>query len=351
MTKRQNYEKELEMSKESGCQCGQAHGACTTEFQYAVKIVCGEVVAQNGVATPVAPGRYWTAINIHNPAICQDAHFRWKVAIANPVEPGPISAFQRPITLQPDRAVEIDCPQVMQAFPQQPSLRFVKGYVVIESDVELDVVAVYSGTPGACGSNSFHTERVQPRCVPVCEDLVLPINTGFADWQTVSPTPGLLGSVAPVVGPLPGPWSVPPFGSQWVSQNSADSQGAAPGLRRYQLCFDLCYGYTPPAPFRIQVLADNTALVYLNNSLIGSIAGYTTPTTLPVNPSFLQVGRNCFRIDVTNSGQSQNPTGFALAGLLHVIRGKCPCSPLPIAAPVHGPAGLVEQIEDLSLAT
>src|SRR5947209_5176431 len=171
------------------CKCGQAHSACTNEFQYAVKVVCGEVPApQDTAPTPVAPGRYWTAINIHNPNKCQQANFRWKVAVASPGQPGPISAYSRTMPLRPDEALELDCQQIMKAFTQPP--KFLKGYVVIESDVELDVVAVYTGTPGPCGSNSFHTERVQPRCVPVCEDLVLPLHTGVAAWQTVAPTAG-----------------------------------------------------------------------------------------------------------------------------------------------------------------
>jgi hypothetical protein len=329
------------MSNESACQCGQAHGACTTEFQYAVKLVCGEVVAQDNVPTPVAPGRYWTAINIHNPTKCQDAHFRWKVAVASPGQPGPISIFSRILPLRPDEALEIDCPQIMKPFP---SLKFIKGYVVIESDIELDVVAVYSGTPGACGSNSFHTERVQARCVAVCEDLVLPLHTGFAAWQTVSPTSGPVALTS-----SPG-WAPPPFGSSWVSEKSTDGQSATTNPRSYQLCFDLCFGYTTPAPFQIQALADGAANLFLNNNLVGSVTGWTTPTTLLVNPSFLRAGTNCFRIDVVNGGSVNNPTGFALAGILRVVRGKCPCSPLPIAAQSHGPAGLATDGADVSTA-
>lgn len=339
------------MSNERGCQCGQSHGACTTEFQYAVKLVCGVVVAPTGGApTPVAPGRYWTAINIHNPDKCKEAHFRWKVAVAAPGKAGPVSAYQRTLILGPDMALEIDCPQVAQVFPP-PAPTFVKGYVVLESDIELDVVAVYSGTQGANTLlSSFHTERVQPRCVPVCEDLVLPLHTGLADWQTVSPA----GPAVPVGGPLPGSWAVPPIGSRWVSQTSTDSQSATPGLRSYQLCFDLCFGYTPPAPFQIQVLADNSAEVTLNTQHLGTnptvpANGFTTPTTINVTTADLAVlhaGRNCFRVDVTNDPLAppnpNNPTGFVLAGILRVIRGKCPCSPLRIAAKSPGPTPLEE---------
>lgn len=321
---------------ERGCQCGQTHGACTTEFQYAVKLVCGVVAPTGGTPTPVAPGRYWTAINIHNPDKCKEAHFRWKVAVAAPGKAGPVSAYQRTLTLRPDEALEIDCPQVAQAFPP-PAPTFVKGYVVIESDIELDVVAVYSGTQGGNTLlSSFHTERVQPRCVPVCEDLILSLHTGFTDWQTVAPT---VGAVMPVGGTLPASWAVPPTGSLWVSQTSTDSQSATPGLRSYQLCFDLCFGYTPPAPFQIQVLADDTATVFLNNLPVGNVAGFATPTTLTVTPNLLRAGRNCWRIDLNNAG---GPTAFALAGILRVIRGKCPCSPLRIEAKSPGPTPLEE---------
>lgn len=64
-----------------------------------MKFVCGEIVASpDNVPTPVAPGRYWTAINIHNPSKCKQANFRWKVAVANPGEPGPVTAYSRTVT-------------------------------------------------------------------------------------------------------------------------------------------------------------------------------------------------------------------------------------------------------------
>jgi hypothetical protein len=250
--------------------------------------------------------------------------------------------------LAPDRGIEIDCRQIMSALPP-PAPPFVKGYVVIESDIELDVVAVYSTAQSATATvNSFHTERVEPRCVPVCEDLVLPLHTGVADWRTISPTVGPVVTLAN----LPSFWAAPPFGSSWVSQTAADSSfNATPGLRRYDLCFDLCFGYTVPPRFDIQLLTDNQANVFLNGNLVGATSpnGYVTPTTLSVNPQFLGAGRNCFWIDVTNGALPQptqnNPTGFALAGLLRVARGKCPCSPLPLLPPPQQGGGLPTGIE------
>jgi len=324
------------MSNQQGCQCcGEAQHSCSTEFEYAVKLVCGEVkVNPTGVYPQVAPGRYWTAINIHNPDKCRDAHFRWKVVVAQPLgQPVGVPVFQRPVTLAPDTAVEIDCPQVAQTFPPPP---FVKGYVVIDSDNELDVVAVYTGTQGGNTLlSTFHTERVQARCVAACEELFLPLYTGVADWQTISPAP-----VRPValVNPLyTSGWTTPPpFGSSWVSEASTDGvPGASTVTRSYQLCFDLCFGFTPPAQIQLQGLADNSATVFLNGQPTGglTIPGATVPTLLNFSPTLLTPGRNCFQVNVPNIGHGPNPTGFALAGVLHVLGGKCPCAALPIAKP------------------
>ncbi|HZV67419.1 MAG TPA: hypothetical protein VFG03_21240 [Telluria sp.] len=325
------------MSNERDCQCGQPQRACSTEFQYAVKLVHGVVAANaNGAPTPVAPGRYWTAINLHNPDKCRDAHFRWKVVIAPPsgLSAG-VPVYQRPQALGPDLVLEIDGQQVSASFPP-PVPPFLKGYVVIESDIELDVVAVYSGTQGGTTRlSNFHTERVHPRCVPVCEDLVMPLHTGLADWQTVAPTPGPLGPVAPL---NPFVWRAPPFGSAWVSQLASDASNAPPGIRYYEFCFNLCSGFTTPARFPIQVLVDNAARVLLNGSQLANIPdpGFNTPTTVSVNPGFLRPGRNCFRIDVNNFG---GPTGFALAGMLRVARGKCPCGPPGMTGSAPSPGG------------
>jgi hypothetical protein len=332
------------MSNGRDCQCGQTHKcSCNVEFQYAVKVVCGRAAAGPAVTTtPVAPGQYWTAVNIHNPSKCEAARFRWKVTVGNPGSPGPISAYQNARPLDPDRGIEIDCRQIMNSLPQ-PAPSFVKGYVVIESDIELDVVAVYSTAQTPTGAvNGFHTERVEPRCVPVCEELVLPLHTGIADWRSVaSSVGGPLGHVALVTSP---PWGPPPFGSLWVSQLATDGQGFTQvGTRQYDLCFDLCFGFTVPPRFDIQVMADDSATVSLNGNLVGSvpIPGYNTPTTLSVNTQFLRPGRNCFRVSVLNGPPpgGGGPTGFAVAGLLRVARGKCPCSLLPLL-PAQGGGGL-----------
>jgi hypothetical protein len=315
------------MSSGSACQCGGQHGACATEFQYAVKLVSGVVDAQTP-GGPAAPGQYWTAINIHNPDKCKKAHFRTKLAIANPLHAGPVSAFTPPYDLGPDEAFEIDRPHITLLwpllFPGTTAPAFVKGYLVIESDIELDVVAVYTTAQTATGPiTNFHTERVAARCVPVCEDLVLPLHTGFADWRTVVPLTN-----APVVAIPTTGWGAPPLGSRWVSQFGPDTVLTP---RRYQLSFELCSGFTnPPPPCELMLQVNDTAAVFLNNLQVApTVPLLSTPTSviLPGNSSY-RAGLNQLEVVVTNTA---GQTGFALTGILYVPRGKCPCAPLPIA--------------------
>jgi hypothetical protein len=132
--------------------------ACV-QFQYAVKFVCGEA-DERGI---VAPGQYFTAINIHNPSSTRPVKFQWKIAIAPPgVKGGPISKFFD-AGLKPDQALEIDCPDITR---RSPGVEFkpLKGFVVILSPCELDVVAVYTAqAKRGAPVQTMHTERVPPR--------------------------------------------------------------------------------------------------------------------------------------------------------------------------------------------
>lgn len=123
-------------------------------FQYPVKIVLGKSEGE-----VVAPGEYWTAINVHNPTYTT-VKFRKKVAIGLPSEqPGRVTRFFE-AKLGPDEALEIDRRDILR---HADTDRFVKGFVVIESPLELDVVAVYT----AAGRDGFvvtlHIERVAPQ--------------------------------------------------------------------------------------------------------------------------------------------------------------------------------------------
>ncbi len=126
-------------------------------FQYSVKFVCGlQKPSANGLVreTPVKPGNYATAVNVHNPARLNFGTTQFgtalmlkKAVIALP-EPdqGKPSAFHNQ-ELLPDGATEIDCPEIRNILGTQGGVpeQFMKGFFVIYSSKELDVVGVYTG--------------------------------------------------------------------------------------------------------------------------------------------------------------------------------------------------------------
>ncbi len=123
-------------------------------YQYAVKCICGRPASR-----VVAPGVYFTAINVHNPGR-EGVHFRKKIAVALPSEKaGPVSRFFE-ARLGPDEALEIDCPDILKHAETE---RFLKGFVVIESQSELDVVAVYTAAGSTGQIQTMALERVPPR--------------------------------------------------------------------------------------------------------------------------------------------------------------------------------------------
>lgn len=311
--------------QQQGCSCNDDRGACRVSFQYAVKLVCGDlVIGPTASNLPLAPGRYRTAVNVHNPSKCRVAQVVWKVALALEGREGPISRYRTLAVLNPDGAIEIDCGLINTAVPSPPP-PFQKGWVVLESDCELDVVSVYTSAANATSpATAFHTERVAARCVPQCDKLVLPLHTGIAAWQTTQP-----GPAAPVaiVVPQASGWTSAPAGSAWVSHSATDGSSAPLGTYVYQLCFQLCSGFVPPPqPIVLSCLSDGPGQIRLNGSAPVAIAGWTSPTTVTFPSSLLRAGRNCFTVTVQNSGDKPNPTGFAVAGILQVDGGKCPCS-------------------------
>jgi hypothetical protein len=139
---------------------------------YAAKFVCGTMPqlppAEEG---PVEPGSYATAINVHNPDPREVASFAKKaVLLFN--EAGKEEGFEVPkppserrgAQLGPDFGMEIDCRDIrLELLKGQapPAPVFIKGWVVIESPLPLDVVAAYT-VRAPNGTVSIATDRVSP---------------------------------------------------------------------------------------------------------------------------------------------------------------------------------------------
>lgn len=322
----------LNMSCHQGCECSEIKGACNVQFQYAVKVVCGvvDVPHQGGAQPPVAPGTYRTAVNVFNRNVCHEASLRLKLAIAGQDRPGPVSEYIGPFRLKPDTAFEVDCPVMLAVAqnltPNQP-VKFIKGWLVIRSSVPLDVVGVYTGAQNPTGPlTTFHTERVEACCIPLCETFVQVFNTP-GDWQTVSPTQG---PVVAVSSP-PSIWASPPLGSLWSSQRADHGTNAGPsGSYVYEVKFDLCSGFGRTSSFPLQVLVDDAAEVFLNGVQVGGTIPFNTLTPLNLlSTAQLVGGENTLQLRVQNT--QAIATGFAVAGFLRVAQGKCPCATAPAA--------------------
>ena len=141
---------------------GQTTPAQYTE--YAAKFVCGTVPAGTS-GSPVAPGTYYTTINIHNPheglfSSQTSTTFLKKAVLSlqegiTPVPPSPLVQDNLPN----DFAEEVDCTVIRRllgsAAPAAPA--FIEGYVVLivpptsTATVPnvLDVVGIYTNSLGA----------------------------------------------------------------------------------------------------------------------------------------------------------------------------------------------------------
>jgi len=121
-------------------------------YQYAAKYLCGTVTGKAG--TPgygiVAPGTYFTSINVHNPNP-QSVEFQKKFVVALPHEnpEGQISPVVN-AGLKLNGAFEIECADILGKF-QPPITGPSKGFVVLLSPAPLDVVAVHTAAALATG--------------------------------------------------------------------------------------------------------------------------------------------------------------------------------------------------------
>lgn len=291
-----------------------------TELQYAAKFVCGRA---NGA--PASPGDYYTMVNVRNPSPNRAVKFRKKFARALPDEKaGKVTQFFK-AELQADEALGIDCLNIYQHTGITPGT-FIEGYVVINTPTELDVATVY--TAGHPQVETLHTERVQPRRVPIpppCANLNLSLSTGTANWQIISDPDA--STVEPraasdVIPPNVGWSSVP--STRWIGPKtiSGTDVNGLEGDYTYQVCFCLCNEFSD-ARLTVIGLADNSAKVLLNNTQISpAIPGFTAPAMFlqTTDQQLFNVGQNCVQVVVHNDG---GPTGFDLSGVVVATAGRC----------------------------
>lgn len=125
------------------------------KYQYAVKIICtANIPGTSQTSDGLLPGVYETAVNIHNPHE-KPAKVRKKLA-----HPGQISEFKSS-EIKPDGVERFVCRNI-----QDFGTTFIhgfEGFLVIESQLSLDVTAVYTAGPSGGSVASIDVEQVRER--------------------------------------------------------------------------------------------------------------------------------------------------------------------------------------------
>jgi hypothetical protein len=140
--------------------------------EFAVKVVCG-IQAESG-SLQLAEGVYATAVNVRNPHTV-DIKFEKFLALTFPPrqqEPGAVHHIASD-RLGAGEAVGIDCEDLRnEAFPYGYPEPYIKGFLVVQSPQDLDVVSVSTVATldrkqGAGAFGSLDVERVPGRRIPV----------------------------------------------------------------------------------------------------------------------------------------------------------------------------------------
>lgn len=128
------------------------------KFQYAVKFLCtSNIPGTSQTSASLFPGSYQTAVNIHNPNP-KDVRYRMKLASGIG-----ISDFIGD-SLKPDGATGVTCDRIRD-FGLHLIHGF-EGFLVIESTLSLDVVAVYTAGKNANdGVTTMDVEYIRERAL------------------------------------------------------------------------------------------------------------------------------------------------------------------------------------------
>jgi hypothetical protein len=131
-------------------------------FQYAAKFICTSHIPGTSQTTDsFLPGNYQTVVNIHNPNE-RSVRFRAKVALGGQ---GLISKFIDG-GLGPDEVTRYVCRDIREKFGLN-LIHGAEGFLVIESTLSLDVIAVYTAGPLGGGVASIDVEDVRERRLPI----------------------------------------------------------------------------------------------------------------------------------------------------------------------------------------
>lgn len=111
-------------------------------YMYAVKVVCVPLLGK--AAPALVPGIYRTAVNVHNPWPQPANIVKW-LTLSPPQGQPAIIGERISETLEPSQAFDIDCIHMAREFGLQgQQVPGGKGFLIIQSDQNIDVVGVYT---------------------------------------------------------------------------------------------------------------------------------------------------------------------------------------------------------------
>jgi hypothetical protein len=155
----------------ASCSLAYAQQRVATTFQYSAKTLC-TLATDVGFGDAFAPGRYRTVINIHNPGERKiEIARKFALAIQPGEAPGSFSITPyKSLTLEPDQAVAYNCFDISNFYCPIRGVcvdfTAIDGFLVVNSPVELDVVAVYTAHPKGGEVSTLDTETVAGRRMP-----------------------------------------------------------------------------------------------------------------------------------------------------------------------------------------
>ena len=127
-------------------------------FQYAAKFICTSNLPGTSQTTEsFLPGNYQTVVNVHNPN-AKPVRMRTKVALGGKRL---ISKFLE-ASLGPDEVTRFVCRDLRDKFDLN-LIHGAEGFLVIESTLSIDVIAVYTAGPLGGNVASIDVEQVQER--------------------------------------------------------------------------------------------------------------------------------------------------------------------------------------------
>ena len=129
-------------------------------FRYVAKFVCGKPTNVEISTLAVAPGTYFTAINVHNLTSNTTAGLRkrWSFGKVNE-QPGGLSPWVS-ASVPPGQTILIDCRELLGAVGNPP---FAEGAIEIISNVDIDVIGVYTTVGSSNLVTTMQIDRVPRR--------------------------------------------------------------------------------------------------------------------------------------------------------------------------------------------